>query len=69
MESGDQQKPVEYLCQVAHLRAEAFEVIKNRKLEGRNCEADRGKSKEEHLSQTPARKSSTGDGRSSASSL
>jgi radical SAM protein with 4Fe4S-binding SPASM domain len=24
MESGDQEAPVEYLCQIAHLRAEAF---------------------------------------------
>jgi len=27
MESGDQETPVDYLCRIAHLRAEAFEII------------------------------------------
>ncbi|MCK4784155.1 MAG: radical SAM protein [Desulfobacteraceae bacterium] len=31
LENGDPQKPVEYLCQLAHLRAEAFGINKRRK--------------------------------------
>jgi radical SAM protein with 4Fe4S-binding SPASM domain len=30
MESGDQEEPVKYLCQIAHLRAEAFGLLKAR---------------------------------------
>jgi radical SAM protein with 4Fe4S-binding SPASM domain len=29
MEHGDPQKPVEYLCQIAHLRAETFQLLKD----------------------------------------
>jgi radical SAM protein with 4Fe4S-binding SPASM domain len=31
MESGDQEEPVEYLCQIAHLRANTFGLQKNEK--------------------------------------
>jgi hypothetical protein len=30
MESGDQEEPVEYLCRIAHLQAEAFGSLRAR---------------------------------------
>jgi radical SAM protein with 4Fe4S-binding SPASM domain len=54
MESGDQEKPVEYLCQIAHMRAEALGLTVGRK------EEDNGKRNE--TSQTALLRAATGGG-------